>query len=232
MKNKIPSFFVRTNISEKGFIVNLPSLNLNEHLTIGFDKKRNNFNIHFTKDASLPKHEKRHNFILVLSSFRFLLLLKRLETFQNSLIPAFLQKIKANPFDFSDKSYCFMRELTEKEQKTLLTFKKKRSYFKLKKMPGPEFIDFFMDHSEISQYKNGFFTVFYLKNDQLQHKGFLFKFEKFTDFYFVTPVMLEELGLRLLIYLYNYLNTYPDLNTLKFRKILYNRLNNIESTLS
>lgn len=58
---------------EKGFIFNAPTSKKGEHISIGFDNKRKEFNIHFTDDSINESGAKRRNYIFAMSAFRFFL---------------------------------------------------------------------------------------------------------------------------------------------------------------
>lgn len=78
MDNSLRELYIRYNYNEeKGFIVNIPSFKENIHLSIGFDNKRKEFNIHFTDDNIHEEGAKRKKFILVMSAFRFFLFLNK-----------------------------------------------------------------------------------------------------------------------------------------------------------
>ncbi|WP_418603579.1 hypothetical protein [Hwangdonia sp.] len=80
MFDELKFFYLRFNYSdEKGFILNVPSLTKGEHLSIGFDNKKRQFNVHFTDDTINEAGAKRRNYIFTLSAFRFFLFLKRFE---------------------------------------------------------------------------------------------------------------------------------------------------------
>jgi hypothetical protein len=72
MIEDLKELYIRFNYSEeKGFIFNAPTLKKGEHISIGFDNKRKQFNVHFTDDNLNQSGAKRRNFIFVISAFRF-----------------------------------------------------------------------------------------------------------------------------------------------------------------
>ena len=97
MIDNLKKLFLRFNYTdEKGFILNVPSLNNREHLTLGFDNKRKEFNIHFTNENINEPGAKRREFIFAMSAFRFFLFLKRFEVFYNQSIVNLILSSKTN----------------------------------------------------------------------------------------------------------------------------------------
>ena len=97
MIDDLKKLFLRFNYTdEKGFILNVPSLNKVEHLSLGFDNERKAFNIHFTNDNINEPGAKRREFIFVMSAFRFFLFLNRFEVFYKQSIVNLILSSKTN----------------------------------------------------------------------------------------------------------------------------------------
>lgn len=80
MMEELKHLYMRFNYSDdKGFIVTVSTGKPKEHLSIGFNNDRKEFNVHFTDDSIVEKGALRCNFIFTLSAFRFYLLLQRFE---------------------------------------------------------------------------------------------------------------------------------------------------------
>ena len=95
--DELRKLYLRFNYTdEKGFIFNAPTLKEGEHISIGFDNKKRQFNVHFTDDTINELGAKRRNYIFTISAFRFFLFLKRFDIFYNQSIINLLFMSKTN----------------------------------------------------------------------------------------------------------------------------------------
>ncbi|MFK7806975.1 MAG: hypothetical protein AB8F74_04150 [Saprospiraceae bacterium] len=229
MMDELKHLYARFNYTDdKGFIVTVPTGKNKEHLSLGFDNSRREFNIHITDDSILEKGAKRRSYIFTLSAFRFFLLIKRFEqVFIHSFLSLILSsktnlgKLKKNGFMFFDI------EDTEECKQNFLNITKRGKKMKFNKdLDFGDLEDTLKTVSQFAESKNNFVTIFKFQKGQLLKQGYLFKFEKLNGLYFVPNKKFNRFNKILATHIYNYLNYYPLESTLELRKILFERLKN------
>lgn len=226
MKNTFKGCYARFNYTEeKGVICNLPTFKENIHLTISFDNKRKEFNIHFTDDDIKEVGAKRRKFILVLSTFRFFLLVNRfyrlyelrhIKMISDSEIN--LGKLKKHDIMF------FHLPDSIAESKLLHLTKKGRKISIRDNVDLNAMVHGFLPITEIHSCTDSFFQAYKWKGEHLSFQGIIFKANSSGKLYFVTKKKYNRLLKQNAIDIYNYLNKYPTPETLEFRKIAFNNL--------
>ncbi|WP_339610292.1 hypothetical protein [uncultured Planktosalinus sp.] len=227
MIDDLKKLYLRFNYTdENGFIFNAPTLKEGEHLSIGFDNKRKEFNIHFTNDNINESGAKRRDFIFVISAFRFFLFLKRFDAFYNQSILNLIIESKTNLGKLKKHKFILNTITTSEEAEDKLIHKKKNGrYWKFRKNLDLDFIaENFKYIDEVALSNNSFYLAYKLKNNNLALQGILYKFEHLNGLYFVPIKKYNRFTKHMAIAMYNYFNTYPTEETLPFRQLMYERL--------
>lgn len=227
MIDELRKLYLRFNYTdEKGFIFNAPTLKEGEHISIGFDNKKRQFNVHFTDDTINELGAKRRNYIFTISAFRFFLFLKRFEIFYNQSIINLLFMSKTNLGKLKKNKIIINTFITSDEAEGKLIQKKKNGkYWKFR-----EDFDFgnilenykYIEKSDLSN--NSFHFAYKFKNNNLSLQGIIYKFENLNGIYFIPIKKWNRFMRHMAIAMYNYFNTYPTEETLPFRELMYERL--------
>mgnify|MGYP003624157852 CR=1 FL=1 len=227
MIEDLKKLYLRFNYTdEKGFIFNAPTLKKGEHISIGFDNKKRQFNVHFTDDTINEPGAKRRNYIFTISAFRFFLFLKRFEIFYNQTIINLLFTSKTNLGKLKKNKLIINTFITSDEAEDKLIHKKKNGkYWKFR-----DNFDFdnilenykYIEESDLS--KNSFHFAYKFKNNNLSLQGIIYKFENLNGIYFIPIKKWNRFMRYMAIAMYNYFNTYPTEETLTFRQLMYERL--------
>ncbi|PWI29021.1 hypothetical protein DI383_13750 [Flavobacteriaceae bacterium LYZ1037] len=227
MIDDLKKLYLRFNYTdENGFIFNAPTLKEGEHLSIGFDNKRKEFNIHFTNDNINESGAKRRDFIFVISAFRFFLFLKRFDAFYNQSILNLIIESKTNLGKLKKHKFILNTITTSEEAEDKLIHKKKNGrYWKFRKNLDLDFIaENFKYIDEVALSNNSFYLAYKLKNNNLALQGILYKFEHLNSLYFIPIKKYNRFTKHMAIAMYNYFNAYPTEETLPFRQLMYERL--------
>ncbi|SFN81035.1 hypothetical protein SAMN04487989_104149 [Bizionia echini] len=227
MIDDLKKLYLRFNYTdENGFIFNAPILKEGEHLSIGFDNKRKEFNIHFTNDNINESGAKRRDFIFVISAFRFFLFLKRFDAFYNQSILNLIIESKTNLGKLKKHKFILNTITTSEEAEDKLIHKKKNGrYWKFRKNLDLDFIaENFKYIDEVALSNNSFYLAYKLKNNNLALQGILYKFEHLNSLYFIPIKKYNRFTKHMAIAMYNYFNAYPTEETLPFRQLMYERL--------
>ncbi|WP_430468397.1 hypothetical protein [Winogradskyella ouciana] len=227
MIEDLKKLFLRFNYSdENGFIVNAPTLNEGEHLSIGFDNKRKEFNIHFTDDNINESGAKRRNFIFTMSAFRFFLFLNRFDTFYKHSIVNLILSSKTNLGKLKKHKFIVNTFVTSDEAEDKLIHKRKNGrHWKFRKNFDFDLIvdNFkYLEQEDLSS--NKILLAYKYSKGNLSLQGFIYNFEHLTGIYFVPIKKYNRFAKNIAIAMYNYLNTYPTEETLPFRQQMYERL--------
>ncbi|WP_111309789.1 hypothetical protein [Confluentibacter sediminis] len=227
MIEDLKKLYLRFNYAdEKGFIFNAPTLKKGEHISIGFDNKKRQFNVHFTDDTINEPGAKRRNYIFTISAFRFFLFLKRFEIFYNQNIINLLFTSKTNLGKLKKNKLIINTFFTSDEAEDKLIHKKKNGkYWKFR-----DNFDFdnilenykYIEESDLSN--NSFHFAYKFKNNNLSLQGIIYKFENLNGIYFIPIKKWNRFMRYMAIAMYNYFNTYPTEETLPFRQLMYERL--------
>lgn len=212
---------------EKGFIWTIPTLKKGEHLSIGLDNKRKEFNVHFTDDTIKGQGIHRRNFILTMSSFRFFLLIKRFEVvYQYSLLNLIL-KSKINPGKLKKHGIILSPlDLSDEHRDNLVKISKRGHKWKFQKDIDHDFLfSSFISNSEIHSCKSNTYQAYKFKGEHLSLQGFVLRLEILKNgLYFIPIKKYNRFQKDIAIYIYNYLNRYPTNETLTFREMMYEKL--------
>ncbi|MTE25948.1 hypothetical protein [Winogradskyella ouciana] len=227
MVEDLKKLFLRFNYSdENGFIVNAPTLNEGEHLSIGFDNKRKEFNIHFTDDNINEPGAKRRNFIFTMSAFRFFLFLNRFDTFYKHSIVNLILSSKTNLGKLKKHKFIVNTFVTSDEAEDKLIHKRKNGrHWKFRKNFDFDLIvdNFkYLEQEDLSS--NKMLLAYKYSKGNLSLQGFIYNFEHLTGIYFIPIKKYNRFAKNIAIAMYNYLNTYPTEETLPFRQLMYERL--------
>lgn len=219
--------YLRFNYTdEKGFIFNVPSLKKGEHLSIGFDNKRKEFNIHFTDDTVIEVGAKRRNYIFSLSAFRFFLFLKRFELFYNQSILNLVLSSKTNFGKLKKYKLIINTFITSEEAEDKLIHKRKNGkHWKFRESFNVDDIlenYKYIEESDLSG--NSFHFAYKFKKNNLSVEGIIYKFENLNSIYFIPIKKWNRFLRQMAIAMYNCFNTYPTEETLPFRQLMYERL--------
>ena len=227
MIDDLKKLYLRFNYTdENGFIFNAPTLKEGEHLSIGFDNKRKEFNIHFTNDTINEPGAKRRDFIFVISAFRFFLFLKRFDVFYNQSILNLIIASKTNLGKLKKYKFILNTITTSEEVEDKLIHKKKNGrYWKFRKNLDLDLIaENFKYIDEVDLSNNSFYLAYKLKNNNLVLQGILYKFKHLNGLYFIPIKKYNRFTKHMAIAMYNYFNAYPTEETLPFRQLMYERL--------
>ena len=227
MIDDLKKLYLRFNYTdENGFIFNAPTLKEGEHLSIGFDNKRKEFNIHFTNDTINESGAKRRDFIFVISAFRFFLFLKRFDVFYNQSILNLIIASKTNLGKLKKYKFILNTITTSEEVEDKLIHKKKNGrYWKFRKNLDLDLIaENFKYIDEVDLSNNSFYLAYKLKNNNLVLQGILYKFKHLNGLYFIPIKKYNRFTKHMAIAMYNYFNAYPTEETLPFRQLMYERL--------
>ena len=227
MINDLKKLFLRFNYTdERGFILNVPSLKNGEHLTLGFDNKRKEFNIHFTDDNINEPGAKRREFIFVMSAFRFFLFLKRFEVFYNQSIINLVLSSKVNLGKLKKHKLIVNTFVTSEGAEDKLIHKRKNGkHWKFRENFDWGLIANNFKYLEESDLNSDKVLMAYKYNKgHLSHQGFIFNFEHLKGVYFIQIKRFNRFAKNMAIAMYYYLNTYPTEETLQFRQLMYERL--------
>ncbi|MAB49335.1 MAG: hypothetical protein CMC05_11960 [Flavobacteriaceae bacterium] len=227
MIEELRKLYLRFNYTnEKGFIFNAPTSNKGEHISISFDNKRKEFNVHFTDDSIKEAGAKRRTFFFVISAFRFFLFLRRFETLYTQGIINLVFSSKINLGKLKKHKFIINTFFTSDEaEDKLITKKKNGKYWKFK-------TDIDLD-SIIENYKyieasdligNSFNYAYKFKNNSLLLQGIIFNFENLNGIYFIPIKKWNRFMRHMAIAMYNHFNTYPTEETLPLRQLMYERL--------
>lgn len=227
MVEGLKELFLRFNYTdENGFILNVPSLNSGEHLTLGFDNKRKEFNIHFTNDNITELGAKRREFIFAMSAFRFFLFLKRFEVFYNQSIVNLVLSSKTNLGKLKKHKLIVNAFVTSEEAEDKLIHKRKNGkHWKFRENFDWNLIADNFKYLEESDLKSDEVLIAYRFNKgHLSLQGFIFKYEHLKGIYFIPIRRYNRFAKNMAIAIYNYLNAYPTEETLPFRQLMFERL--------
>ncbi|GFZ76240.1 hypothetical protein GCM10011531_01440 [Aquaticitalea lipolytica] len=227
MIEDLKKLFLRFNYSdENGFILNAPTLNKGEHLSIGFDNKRKEFNIHLTDDNINVPGAKRRNFIFTMSAFRFFLFLNRFDTFYKHSIVDLILSSKTNLGKLKKNKFIVNTFVTSDEAEDKLIHKRKNGrHWKFRENFDLDLIvDNFKHIDEVDLSNNSFYLAYKLKNNNLALQGILYKFENLNGLYFIPIKKYNRFTKHMAIAMYNYFNAYPTEETLPLRQLMYERL--------
>jgi len=227
MIDDLKKLFLRFNYTdEKGFILNVPSLNNGEHLTLGFDNKRKEFNIHFTNDNITVPSAKRREFIFAMSAFRFFLFLKRFEVFYNQSIANLILSSKTNLGKLKKHKFIVNTFVTSVEAEDKLIHKRKNGkHWKLRENFDWNLIADNFKYLEKSDLNSDKVLIAYRFNKgHLTLQGFIYNFEHLKGVYFIPIRKYNRFAKYMAIAMYNYLNAYPTEETLPFRQLMFERL--------
>ena len=227
MIDDLKKLYLRFNYTDgNGFIFNAPTLKEGEHLSIGFDNKRKEFNIHFTNDTINEPGAKRRDFIFVISAFRFFLFLKRFDAFYNQSILNLIIESKTNLGKLKKHKFILNTITTSEEVEDKLIHKKKNGrYWKFRKNLDLDLIaENFKYIDEVDLSNNSFYLAYKLKSNNLALQGILYKFEHLNGLYFIPIKKYNRFTKHMAIAMYNYFNAYPTEETLPFRQLMYERL--------
>lgn len=227
MIDDLKKLFLRFNYAdEKGFILNVPSLNNGEHLTLGFDNKRKEFNIHFTNDNITVPGTKRREFIFAMSAFRFFLFLKRFEVFYNQSIANLILSSKTNLGKLKKHKFIVNTFVTSVEAEDKLFHKRKNGkHWKFRENFDWNLIADNFKYLEESDLNSDEVLIVYKYNKgHLSLQGFIYKFEHLKGVYFIPIKRFNRFAKNMAIAMYNYLNAYPTEETLPFRQLMFERL--------
>ncbi len=227
MIDESKELYIRFNYSdENGFIFNAPTSKKGEHLSIGFDIKRKEFNIHFTDDTINETGAKRRTFIFTISAFRFFLFLKRFKLFYNQSLSNLVFTSKINIGKLKKHKFIINTFISSDEAEDMLIHKKKNGkYWKFREnfdidniLEGIKYIE----ESDLTGNSSQFAYKF--KNNKLLLQGIVFNFEKLNGIYFIPIKKWNGFMRHMAIAIYNHFNTYPTEETLPFRQLMCDRL--------
>lgn len=226
MKNTFKGCYARFNYTEeKGVICNLPTFKENIHLTIGFDNKRKEFNIHFTDDNVKEAGAKKREFILVMSSFRFFLLLNRFNTLYEFRHLKMIRDSEINLGKLKKHGIMFFHLPDSIVESELLHLTKKGKKIKVRdNLDLNALADGFLPITEIHSCTDFFFQAYKWKGEHLSFQGIIFKASSSNKLYFVPKKKYNRFLKHSAIEVYNYLNKYPTPETLEFRNIAFDNL--------
>lgn len=226
MNNSFKGCYARYNYSEeKGIICNLPTFKENIHLTIGFNNKRKEFNIHFTDDNIKEVGAKRRIFILVMSAFRFFLLLNRFNSLYEFRHLKMISDSEINLGKLKKHGIMFFHLPDSIVESKLLHLTNKGKKIGIRNnVDLNAMTDGFLPITEIYSYTNTFFQAYKWKGEHLSFQGIIFKVSSSNKLYFVPKKKYNRFLKHSAIDIYNYLNKYPTPETLEFRKIAFNNL--------
>lgn len=227
MIDDLKKLFLRFNYTdEKGFILNVPSLNNGEHLTLGFDNKRKEFNIHFTNEKINEPGAKRREFIFAMSAFRFFLFLKRFEVFYNQSIVNLILSSKTNLGKLKKHKLIVNTFVTSEEVEDKLIHKRKNGkHWKLRENFDWNLIANNFKYLEKSDLNSDKVLIAYRFNKgHLTLQGFIYNFEHLKGVYFIPIRKYNRFAKYMAIAMYKYLNAYPTEETLPFRQLMFERL--------
>lgn len=226
MDKTFRNFFVRYNYNdEKGFVCNIPTLKEKVHLTIGFDKLRKEFNIHFTDDNIHEKGQKRRSYILTMSAFRFFLFSKRFEKYQNYNHLKLIKESKINLGKLKKNGFMIFHLPDSILETKLLHITRKGKEIRFRKNIDLDALaDGFHPVTDINLYNSTFFQAYKWKDEHLSFQGIIFKPKVSDKLYFVPKKKYNRFLKQNAIDCYNYINEYPTFETLEFCKIAYNNL--------
>jgi len=227
MIDELKKLYLRFNYTDKkGFIFNAPTLKDGEHLSIGFDNKRKEFNVHFTDDTINEPDAKRRNFIFVISAFRFFLFLRRFEVLYNQAMVNLFLNSKTNIGKLKRHKFIINTFINSDEAENKLIHKRKNGkHWKFRENFDLDYIlenYKYIEESDITN--NNFQFVYKFKNNHLSLQGIAYKIENFIGIYFIPIKKWNRVMRYMTISMYNYLNTYPTKETLPFRQLMYERL--------
>jgi len=227
MIDELKKLYLRFNYTDKkGFIFNAPTFKNGEHISIGLDNKRKEFNVHFTDDNIKESGAKRRNFIFTISSFRFFLFLKRFELFYSQSILNLIFTSKTNLGKLNKHKFIINTFIGSDEAEDKLIHKKKNGkYWRFRENFDIDNIlenYKYIEESDLSG--NSFHYVYKFKNNHLLVQGIIFNFEKLNGVYFIPIKKWNRFIKNMAIAMYNNFNSYPTEETLPFRQIMYERL--------
>ncbi|WJJ96396.1 hypothetical protein [Algibacter luteus] len=227
MIDELRKLYLRFNYTdEKGFIFNAPTLKEGEHISIGFDNKKRQFNVHFTDDTINELGAKRRNYVFTLSAFRFFLFLKRFELFYNQSILNLVLSSKINFGKLKKHKLIINTFMTSDEAEEKLIHKRKNGkHWKFRESFDIDIIlenYKYIEESDLSN--NSFYYAYKLKKNNLSVQGIIYKFENLNSIYFIPIKKWNRFMRQMAIAMYNYFNTYPTEETLPFRQLMYERL--------
>jgi hypothetical protein len=213
---------------DKGFIVTVPTFDQGIHLTIGFDNRRKEFNIHLTNDNIKDPGAKRRDFLLVLPSFRFFLMMFRLTEFLQSNLLYLIFSNRSNLGKMKKHNFILIPVENENiQQDDIFKITKKGRKCKPKMNVDPSlFLDNLKYATEYEKLPKSSYIAYKMKGSHLSMQGIIFNFPKMHRMYFVPIKQYNRNSRNFLITFYNYLNYYPTKENLPFRKFLYKRLAN------
>lgn len=229
MLEGLKSLFIwMSNNNEKGFIFTVPTFDKGIHLSIGFDKKRNEFNIHYTNDNIKETGKDRRKNLLVIPSFRFFLMLYRLEKIINIIIADLVFKNRCNLGKIKKHNFILMPlEHENIKQRDIFKITKNGRKWKTKQDLEPSsYLEYSKEVSSIEKLTESSYIAFKYKGSHLSVQGFILNFPEFQRIFFIPKKQFNKHNRRLIRIIYNYLNHYPTKENLAFRELLYNRLSN------
>ncbi len=226
MKISFKGCYARYNYTEeKGVICNLPTFEKNIHLTIGYSNRRKEFNLHFTDDNIKEVGSIRRKFILVMSSFRFFLLINRFEKLYNFRHLKMISDSEINLGKLKRQGIMFFHLPDSIVESKLLHLTKKGKKIGIRdNVDLNAMADGFQPIAEILGYTDTFFQAYKWKGEHLSFQGIIFKTNSSNKLYFVPKKKYKRFLKESVIDIYNYLNKYPTPETLEFRKNAFNNL--------
>jgi len=227
MIDELKKLYLRFNYTDKkGFIFNAPTFKKGEHISIGLDNKRKEFNVHFTDDNIKEPGAKRRNFIFTISAFRFFLFLKRFELFYSQSILNLIFTSKTNLGKLKKHKFIINTFIGSDEAEDKLIHKKKNGkYWRFREnFDINNILENYKYIEEADLSDNSFHYVYKFKNNHLLVQGIIFKFKKLNGVYFIPIKKWNRFMKNMAIAMYNHFNSYPTEETLPFRQIMYERL--------
>lgn len=229
MFEEFKSLFIwMSNSEEKGFLFTVPTFEEGIHLSIGFDQKRKEFNIHFTNDNINEPGAKRRDFILVIPSFRFFLMMYRFTDFMKVNLLNLILRNRSNLGKLKKYNFILMPLENENiEQTDIFKITKNGRKWKPRTDINPSiFTDNLKYAADFKTLQKSGYIAYKLKGSHLSMQGIIFNFPEFQRMFFVPIKQYNKQGRQLLVSIYNYLNYYPTKENLPFRELLYKRLSN------
>lgn len=227
MIEELRKLYLRFNYTdENGFIFNAPTSKKGEHISIGFDNKRKEFNVHFTDDTIKEPGAERRTFFFVISAFRFFLFLRRFEMLYTQSIFNVVFTSKTNLGKLKKHKFIINTFFTSDEAEDKLIAKKKNGkYWKFRQdIELNSIIENYKYVDALDLSGNSFNYAFKFKNNSLLVQGIIFNFEQLNGIYFVPIKKWNRFMSHMAIAMYNHFNTYPTKETLPFRQSMYERL--------
>ncbi|WP_026451441.1 hypothetical protein [Aequorivita capsosiphonis] len=226
MDKNFRNFFIRYNYNdEKGFTCQIPTSEKNVHLSIAFNNKSKEFNIHFTDDNIKKSGAKRYNFILVMSAFRFFLLINRFEKLYDFNHLKVIRESKTSLGKLKKNGFMIFHLPVSVLETKLLHISQQGKKIRFRKNSDLNALaDGFHPVTNIHSYNTTIFQAYKWKGEHLSFQGIIFKPNISGKLYFVPKKKYNRFLKQSAIAFYNYINKYPTPETLEFRKIAFDNL--------